>query len=119
MRMYCLVAAYANALTALVVGSLVLVKGQSAYLYRTYILACLSVLLWSLGYILWQLTTSATAAEFYCRLLMVGAIGIIVFYTHHLLLLLNQRRLWFLVLTYAGGAIFVLIDIFSTGIVSG
>ena len=119
MRAYCLLTAMLNAVTALVVGSLVLFKGRSGTLHRTYVLACLAVLGWSAGYILWQLATSAAQAIVYCRFLMASAIAIYVFYAHHFLLLLERNRPRLIIVTYILGGIFAVLSIFGTTIVAG
>jgi len=119
MRIYCIITAFANALTSIIVGTLVMTKGKSENLYRTYVAACVSVLAWSYGYILWQLAASPERAMLFCKLLMVGAIAIPVFYLHHILLLLDEKRPRLLIGCYVSGLIFIWVVLFTNLLVAG
>jgi len=81
-----------NGLTSTALGLFVLFKNKHDIKHRSYFAFSLSVAIWSYCYFFWQVSTTASDAIFYCRLLMVAAIFIPVLYLHHLLSLLERTK---------------------------
>lgn len=68
-------------------------KKQKTATFRTFLLFCLSVGVWSFAYLFWQISKNEVAALFWCRALMFGAIFIPVFYLHFVLSFLGLNKI--------------------------
>ena len=118
MRTYAVLSSLTNAITAAIIGTLIYRKSRGSPLHITYVFACASVVLWGLGYFFWQLSIHAEQALLYCRLLMVGAIFIPIFFFHHILILLDQKKPTLLKICYLSGFAFLIAD-FTPWFVAG
>jgi hypothetical protein len=78
-----------NGITSSALAIFVFLRGKKRWLYKTYILFCLSVSVWSYFYFAWQIATVEKIALICSRGLMAGAIFIPIFYLHHILELLG------------------------------
>lgn len=79
-----------NALVSFLLGFYALWKGHRKPLNTNYALLAFSVALWSGGYFFWQISTTAAAALFWCRVLMAGAVLIPVLDFNFTLWLTNK-----------------------------
>lgn len=94
MILYCVVTAFLNAVFSLILGTAAFVKDRRNPLNVTFTYVSTSVALWSGAYFLWQISSEAGPALMYCRILSVGAFGVVVTYYHfvrHLLRLGPSR----------------------------
>ena len=73
---YYVLSAAINGATSLFLALFVFVKNPRSMVSRIFYLFAFSVAFWSLGYFLWQISSSAYEALYYCRFLMAGAIFI-------------------------------------------
>ncbi len=101
-----------NGITSTILGIFVLTRNRKEWLYRTYVLFCLSVTIWSYFYFAWQLALDEYLALFYVRGLMAGAIFIPIFYLHHILELLDiaQKKSKLLIFGYVFAAFSLIFD---------
>jgi signal transduction histidine kinase len=81
-----------NGLTSLILAAFVFSKNRKATVNRIFTLFCLSAVVWSLPYFLWQISKDAASALFWCRGLMAGAIFIPILYLHFVLVLLEKVK---------------------------
>ncbi len=80
-----------NALSATVLGTFVFVRTPDNSLHRIYALFCVAISIWSYAYFFWLTADQESAALFWSRTLMVGAIFIPITAFHHLIKLINTR----------------------------
>src|ERR1041385_4048456 len=101
--LYFPLSALINALTSAGLGAFIFLQNPRSRKHSTYLVFCISVVVWSVAYFSWQVATSPEKALFYCRVLMAGAIFIPVLYLHHLLEFLDRTKSnkTFLFLCYA------------------
>ena len=59
-----------NGVTSTALAIFIFAKGRKGLLYKTYVLFCLSVAIWSYFYFAWQIATTETQALIFCRGLM-------------------------------------------------
>jgi hypothetical protein len=109
---YFAISGLVNFLVSIFLGSLVLLKGRKEIINKICALAIFSVAFWSFGYFKWQISTNASSALFWSRVLMAGAIFIPIFYLHLVTLLVEvyrkkKRLIQFL---YFLGFLFLLLD---------
>ena len=83
----------------------------------------LSVALWGISYYFWQeqqISGTAQAALFWCKLLMVGAILVPITYFHYITVFLGtaSKRKIFLIFAYALSFIFIALDLFTDSFVA-
>jgi signal transduction histidine kinase len=106
------VSALINGITSSILGIIVYVKNRKNIINMSYGLFCLSIAIWSYAYFLWQISTDAIAALFWCKILMIGAIFIPICYLHHILALLGlytqKRRI--VIIAYIFGLISLALD---------
>ncbi len=107
-----------NLVTALLVGTFVLLKNWRAKANIGFFLFGFSVAFWSLGYFFWQLSTTAKDAVFWCRVLSLGSTWITIWYYYFVINLLDlkppkYRRIFIVGAVMA--SIFSLTD-FTTGL---
>ena len=81
-----------NLVVATFVGGIIWHKSENRVLANTFGLFALSIAVWSLGYIFWQISTSAQEALFWIRFFMAGAIFSTVFFYHFTLAFLDKTR---------------------------
>jgi len=91
MGFYALIALI-NALASSILGIFVYFKNRKQIINKIFALFCLSVAVWSYPYFIWQISTTESAALFWSRALMVGAIFIPICYFHFILELLNKIK---------------------------
>jgi signal transduction histidine kinase len=104
---YFALSALINALVSLLLGFYALRKGYKKPLNSNYALLAFSVALWSGGYFFWQISATAAAALFWCRVLMAGAILIPVLDFNFTLWLTNkyhEKRFASFLSYFIGGA---------------
>jgi signal transduction histidine kinase/MFS family permease len=91
-----------NALTSLIFGLLVLIKGSKTKLRIIFTLFSFSASLWSFFYYLWQTSTNAQLALLFCQLLMFFAALIPATYFHLVMKIVDRssKNLRFIVVTY-------------------
>jgi len=101
-----------NAIGSIFLGLFVYLKNKKELLNKTFGLMCLSIVLWSFPYYLWQISNTAESALFWSRALMVGAIFIPVTYLHFVFVFLNlhQNKKLFLILSYTIASIFLILN---------
>ena len=80
-----------NGLSATVLGAFVFARKPENSLHRVYALFCVSISIWSYAYFAWLIADHESAALFWSRTLMVGAIFIPITAFHHLIKLINTR----------------------------
>ncbi|MFH1406813.1 MAG: histidine kinase N-terminal 7TM domain-containing protein, partial [Candidatus Omnitrophota bacterium] len=78
-----------NAITSTALCVFIYSRKRKELLYRTYVLFCLSVALWSYFYFAWQIAKTEELALIFVRMSMAAAVFIPVFYLHHILELLK------------------------------
>jgi len=71
-----------NAVGSAFLGLFVYSKNRKENINKTFGLLCLSIVLWSFPYYIWQLSNTEKIALLWSRVLMVGAIFIPVTYLH-------------------------------------
>lgn len=116
---YFALAALINTFSSSLLGLFVYLKNPQKPVNKSFFIYCLSVAVWSFAYFFWQVSTEKTAAIFWCKALMMGAILIPVFQTRFIRRVLNlavENKLLFLLYLYS--TIFLVANIFDY-IVSG
>ncbi|MBL7069355.1 MAG: hypothetical protein ISS34_05810 [Candidatus Omnitrophica bacterium] len=108
-NLYYPLSALVNGITSLVLGLIVFSRNRSNVKHITYGLFCLSIVVWSVFYFIWQVSTTKEAALFYSHALMAGATFIPIFYLHHILALLERpvREKRIIIPVYILGIIFL------------
>jgi hypothetical protein len=81
-----------NGVGSAFVGLFVWLKNKKEILNKIFGLMCLSIVVWSFSYFIWQMSTTKESALFWPRALMAGSIFIPVTYLHVILVLLNLHR---------------------------
>lgn len=81
-----------NALTSSILGLFVLFKNRKSNINRSFFFFCIAVAAWSYAYLFWQIATTETAALFWTRALMAGAIFIPASYLHFVVSFLNLAK---------------------------
>jgi len=101
-----------NAIVALVLGIIVFVRNRKEQAHLGFSLFSGSVFIWSFSYFIWQISTTETAALFWCRLLTIGVIFTAVTYLHFVygVLEIFNKKFKFLILSYVLFGIFSLIS---------
>jgi len=91
-----------NALGSGFVGLFVWLKNRKKRLNQAFALMCLSIVVWSFSYFLWQMSTTKESALFWTRALMAGSIFIPVTYLHFILIFLKkiQEKKKFIIFGY-------------------
>src|ERR1035437_9508426 len=102
--------AFFNFVMSILIGSVILFRNRKNKINITFFFFAFSVAFWSLAYCLWQISTTAESALWYCRLLMAGAIFIPVTYVHFAATFLSLNKKKFLVLSYFLFSIFLVLD---------
>ena len=83
-------AALINAISSLVLGSIVYFKDTKGGVNRAFFMYTIVITWWSIAYFIWQISTTPESALFWCRILMAGAIFIPVFYIRFIYKFLNK-----------------------------
>ena len=98
-----------NAIISSFFGVFVYLKNRGNKINQTFALMCLSIVLWSFPYYLWQIATNEKSALLWSRGLMIGAIFIPVTYLHFILSFLekDQEKKRFIFLSYIVAFIFL------------
>ncbi|MFB6225269.1 MAG: histidine kinase N-terminal 7TM domain-containing protein, partial [Candidatus Paceibacteria bacterium] len=91
MNIYAISAAI-NLIIFLFVGGVIWRRGEDRRLVNALGLFSLTLAIWSLGYIFWQLSTSGPQALFWSRMLMMGAIFVTITFVHFTLVFLNKTN---------------------------
>jgi len=101
-----------NALGSAFLGFFVYLKNRKNKINQTFGLLCLSIVLWTFPYCVWQISTTEKSALFWSRALMVGAIFIPVTYLHFVstFLGLYQKKKRFLIFSYVLAFIFIILN---------
>ncbi|MFQ6119094.1 MAG: histidine kinase N-terminal 7TM domain-containing protein [Methanosarcinales archaeon] len=81
-----------NGISASVLGLFVYFKNRKAFANKIFGLFCLAVSVWSYGYFLWQIATTAESALFWSRGLMAGSVFIPITYFHFILSLIKKTK---------------------------
>ena len=89
MSFYYAISGLVNAIGSAFIGLFVYLGNRRNNINKIFGLLCLSIVLWSFPYYLWQISTTTESALFWSRLLMVGAIFIPITYLHFVLIFLN------------------------------
>ena len=90
-----LISAATNCVTSLLLGALVYFRNRKHPRNVTYALFTLSLALWSLCYCLWQVSTTAEAAIFWCRWLMAFAVFIPATHLHYIWVFRQKRNTFY------------------------
>ncbi|MFO7807669.1 MAG: ATP-binding protein [Candidatus Moraniibacteriota bacterium] len=104
------ISALINALTSIVLGSVIAVKRSDKNTTTGFILFCITVTVWSLGYFFWQISDNAQDALFWSRVLMAGAIFSPVAYLQFALAFLGKKSKKLIVSSYIIFSIFFLLN---------
>lgn len=101
-----------NAITSFLLGAFVLSRNVKAPTNRSFAYFAFSVGFWSYFYFLWLISTDATKALLWCRVLMAGAIFIPSAFLHFCINLIDRRKEYLktIILGYLGSVIFLLLD---------
>ena len=101
-----------NSIGSAFLGLFVYSKNKKENVNKTFGLLCLSIVLWSFPYYIWQLSRTEKAALFWSRALMIGAIFIPVTYLHFVFCRLNlhKKNKLFLILSYILAFIFFILS---------
>ena len=101
-----------NSIGSAFLGLFVYLKNRKENVNKTFGLLCLSIVLWSFPYYIWQLSKTEGAALFWSKALMVGAIFIPVTYLHFVFCRLNlhKKNKLFLLLSYILAFIFSILN---------
>ena len=101
-----------NAVGSAFLGLFVYLKNRKENINKTFGLLCLSIVLWSFPYYIWQLSNTEKTALFWSRVLMVGAIFIPVTYLHFVFTFLGlyQKKKKFLIFSYIVAFIFLILN---------
>src|SRR6266478_5234275 len=97
-----------NALASTLFSVIAYAKNPHDPRNKSYAFYCFSLSLWSYSYVFWQLSSTASAALFFCRALMMGAILIPITHVHHLLNLFEWKAPRILKIGYAVSALFLI-----------
>ena len=106
MILYCTLSSAINCLASLALALAVFLRRPRTATSVTFGWFAVSVTLWSMAYLLWQLAADRGAALFYSRLLTAAAIIVPVAYFHCVFCLLGLRRGPVVWLSYAGALVF-------------
>ena len=109
------ITALINAIVGSLIGPFVYFKNRKGVINKTFALFCLTIVIWSYSYFFWQISTTETAALFWSRALMIGAIFIPISYLHFILGLLNkiQKKKKILIFGYLVFFFFFLVNFTS------
>ena len=109
------ITALINAIVGSLIGPFVYFKNPKGAANRIFALVCLNVAIWSYSYFFWQISTTETAALFWSRALMIGAIFIPISYLHFILELLGkiQKKKKLLIFGYLVFFFFFLVNFTS------
>jgi len=101
-----------NAIGSIFVGLFVYSQNRKNEINKVFALLCLSIVIWSLPYFLWQMSTKASTALFWSRALMIGAIFIPITFYHFILVFLDlmKRRKVVLIFGYLLAITFLILD---------
>lgn len=101
-----------NAVTVSILGAIVYLKNKTKEINLRYAQFCFFVAFWSLCYCLWQNAQEKSAALFWSRGLMAGAIFIPISFLHFVLLLLDlyKKKRRIIVFGYIVFGLFLLTD---------
>jgi two-component system, NtrC family, sensor kinase len=105
-----------NLVTSSVVGIFVFTRDVNDRRYQTYGGFCLSLAVWSFGYLFWHLSHTAEEALLWIKVLMAGAIFIPITNFHHIVSLLDKppwEKRW-IPLGYCFSIGFLYLDLFSS-----
>jgi signal transduction histidine kinase len=109
-----------NAFTSIVIGFFTFAQGARSRTNVTFSLFAFSVGGWSVAYAFWQLSTTGSAALFWCQILMAVAVFIPFFYFHFIasFLGIERQQRFFLVFGYLFAVVFSFLS-FSSFFVAG
>ena len=110
-----------NLVTSSVVGIFVFTRNVNDRRYQTYGGFCVSLAVWSFGYLFWHLSDTPEEALFWVKILMAGAIFIPITNFHHIVFLLDEppwEKRWIL-LGYCFSFGFLYLDLFSPLFIKG
>lgn len=110
MNIYAISAAI-NLMVAVFVGGMIWRKSQNRRLANTFGAFSLSVAVWSLGYLFWQLSGSTGEALFWVRFFMMGAIFTPITFLHFTLTFLKKEKSY-RTLLYGG---YTILTLFALG----
>ncbi len=106
-------AALINAITSLILGTLVFLKTRKNKTTYTFCLLSLAVFVWSIFYFFWQISTTHDVALLYTRLLSIGSIFIPIFYLHWVFSFLDLKDRIANIILWGGYAITAFFLVFS------
>lgn len=109
-----------NALTAIAFGAFGFSRNTKRFVNKLFGLMNTSVVLWSLSYFFWQISSTSDKALFWIKILTIGSTLIPVFYMHWVITILreNQRYKVVIKLGYLVTIVFVIL-VFLPGYISG
>ena len=96
------ISAIINLVVAAFVGGIIWYKGQDRPVSNTFALFAFGIAVWSFGYILWRLSTTAQEALFWIRFFMAGAIYPPIFFFHFTLAFLKKQERFHQLFLYIG-----------------
>lgn len=113
--------AIVNLISSISLGGFVFYKGSRSKVNRHFTYLCLAIAIWSLGYILWQLSDNGEDALFWTRALMFGATFTPIFYFSLVIYFLGFDRYLFykilLVVSYLISLFFAFSSVLTDSIV--
>jgi len=104
---YYQISALVNAAMAVILGVFIFIKQRHRPVGRAFIIVNIAVFVWAGGYFLWQSSTDASSALFWCAILNVGAAFTAPAFFHgvvHILERWKEKKKW-VFLSYSIGAI--------------
>lgn len=113
--LYYPISALINAITTIVLGTIVITRNPRSALNRSFCYFSSCVAFWSFGYFLWQISNDENHALFWCRALMAGSIFIPSTFFHFSVTLIGQYKKYFreTLFVYAGSVFFFMINFTS------
>ena len=102
-----------NAISSIAIGIFVYLHNRTGSLSKIFVALSLSLGFWSFSYYMWQISTDASSALFWCRMLMVGAIYLSPILFHFISVFLYEEKAsrTIIVALYAVFSVFTLLDI--------
>ena len=107
------ISALINAVTSTIVGIIAITRNPRSRLHRSFSYFAFSVALWSYCYLLWQISSNADAALFWCRALMAFAIFIPSTFFHFSVIIIRERERYLkqIVFWYCASVVFLIFDL--------
>lgn len=105
---YFAIVALVNTLSSAILGLIVYLKNKKGDVNRTFFYYSIAITFWSFAYFVWQVSRTESAAIFWCKALMMGAIFIPVLYARFIYRLVDKKENKYLV-----AAFYIVLSVFA------